>query len=101
MSQSTNFILHTQIKKDTYKFSCQKVKGQGHNAWPLTYFWKTNIGYDFFILRDGAFIFGICVPYDKALRQHHKFWTCDLDHDLWPTFENQSAIFVFLTKPGQ
>ena len=25
-----------------------------------------NIDYDFFILRDRAFIFGICVPCDKA-----------------------------------
>ena len=25
-----------------------------------------NIGHNFFILRDGALIFGMCVPYDKA-----------------------------------
>ena len=25
-----------------------------------------NIGYNFFILRDRAFIFGMCVPCDKA-----------------------------------
>ena len=43
---------------------------------------------NFFILRDRVFIFGICVPYDKNLRQIHKFWTCDLDRDRWPTFDN-------------
>ena len=25
-----------------------------------------NIGHNFFLLRDGALIFGMCVPYDKA-----------------------------------
>ena len=30
----------------------------------------------------------MCVPYDKALRQYHKFWTCKLDHGLSPSFKN-------------
>ena len=25
-----------------------------------------NIGHNFFIVRDGAFIFGMCVPYDQT-----------------------------------
>ena len=40
-------------------------------AWPLTYFWKNfNIGHNFFIIRDRAFILGMCpatrrVPYSN------------------------------------
>ena len=45
----------------------------------------------FYILGDGAFIFGIFVPYqayDKAFPMvKNKFLTCDLDCDRWPTFE--------------
>ena len=63
------------------------VKGQGHVTFDLL-LKNFIIRHNFFILRDRAFIFGMCLPYDKALQQYHEFWTCDLDRDLWPTFEN-------------
>ena len=105
------------------------------DLWPT--FEKTlTLAITFFILRDRAFILGMCVPYDKTIppepcilnmwpwpwplayfwktltlaitflsyeiklsylaclflmtrpfQLYHKFWACDLDRDLWPTFQ--------------
>ena len=58
---------------------------------------KFNISHNFFILGDRAFIFDMCDHYDKTfqtVQMYHKFWTCDLDSDLWPTFEKTLTLAI-------
>ena len=43
-----------------------------------------NIGHHIFILRDGAFIFGMCVSYDMDFPMVPSISTCDLDLILTP-----------------
>ena len=42
--------------------------------------------YNFLTLRDRAFIFGLCVPYDKIFSMVLKCWAGYRYHDLWPIF---------------
>ena len=67
--------------------------------WPLIYFWKNfNIGHSFFILRDilpleiSLSYFACVILVTRPFQQYHKFWTCDLDRDLWPTFKKNFNI---------
>ena len=66
----STYKLHTSYtdrgyrKEDTYTLWGQKDKG--HVTFDLL-LKSFHIGYNFFILRDRAFIFGMCVPYDKTI----------------------------------
>ena len=65
----STYKLHTSYtdresgKEDTYRFSGQKAKG--HVTFDLL-LKNFNIGHNFLILRDRAFIFSMYVPYDKT-----------------------------------
>ena len=47
-----------------------------------------NHGLNFSVLSDGGFIFAYVFLMTRPFRQYHIFWTCDLDRNLWPTFEH-------------
>ena len=34
----------------------------------------------------------------RPFQWYHKFWTCDIDRDLWPTFENFTLAITFLCR---
>ena len=56
--------------------------------WPLTYFWKTLTLAITFLLKEIGLSYLACVYLmTRPFRRNHKFWACDLDCDLWPTFE--------------
>ena len=59
-----------------------------------------DIGDNSFVLRGRAFILGLRASYGKAnwitrpIQLYYKFWTCDLDRDLWTTFEKVGTLGV-------
>ena len=56
--------------------------------WPLTYFWKTLTLAITSLLKEIGLSYLACVYLmTRPFRRNHKFRTCDLDRDLWPTFE--------------
>ena len=57
-----------------------------------------NSGHHFFILKDRAFIYGMFVPYDKAFPTVPLIVTCDLECDLWPSFERLKHCSRELTQ---
>ena len=56
--------------------------------WPLTYFWKTLTFVITFLSYEIKLSYLACMYLmTRPFQWYHEFWTCDLDHDLWPTFE--------------
>ena len=56
--------------------------------WPLTYFWKTLIFAITLLSYEIKLSYLACVfLMTRPFHWYHEFWTCDLDRDLWPTFE--------------
>ena len=56
--------------------------------WPLTYFWKTLTLAITFLSYEIKLSYLACVfPMTRPFKWYHKFWMCDLDRDLWPTFQ--------------
>ena len=55
------------------------------DLWPS--FENFNIGSNFLTLRDMAFIFGMFSLITRLFRENQNFSICDLERDLWSTFE--------------
>jgi hypothetical protein len=83
-------------KRNLVSFYAPVSKGRGHIVFGLSVCQsfclsiclssKTlNIGHIFWMVRDRAFLFHMCVPYDKTLLLVPKCWPCNLD--IWPTFQ--------------
>ena len=57
--------------------------------WPLAYFWKTLTLAIYFLSFEIKLSYLACVfLMTRPFQWYHKIWTCDLDCDLLPTFEN-------------
>ena len=46
-----------------------------------------NLGHNFLTRNDRAFILHMCIAYNKTFHMVYNFWLCDLDLEVWPTYE--------------
>ena len=69
-----------------------------HNVWPWswTYFWKTLTLAITFKPEEMGFSYYTCVfLVTRLFTVYHNFWLCDLDLEVWPTFEKLSPWMLF------
>ena len=64
--------------------------------WPLAYFWKTLTLAITFLSFEIKISYLACVfLMTRPFQWYHKFWTCDPDRDLLPTFEKLNIGYNF------